>query len=398
MNLTQAAIAKLPQVDADIWDTQYPGLVLRTRASGTHSYRVRFGDGTWFTLGREDVLTPAMARDRARDVLTDRAHGKDPMAERRKHRGATLADFVTDTYRPWALENQKCGQETLDRLDACFGEFGAKKLTEITSFAIERWRSARLKAGIEKTTVNRDLQTLKPALNKAVEWKLLPANPLATIKPFKTDTVGSLRYLSAAEEQRLRAALVTRDEQRRAARDHANAWRRERAYRERPAHGTYTDHLTPLVLLALNTGLRRGELFNLTWADVDLAGARLTVQGYGTKSGQTRYVPLNAEAVDVLTTWKPATCEPTARVFPGDEGAALDTIKTAWGKLMATAAIAGFRFHDLRHTFASKLVMAGVDLNTVRELLGHADLKMTLRYAHLAPEHKAAAVAKLVQA
>jgi site-specific recombinase XerD len=72
-------------------------------------------------------------------------------------------------------------------------------------------------------------------------------------------------------------------------------------------------------------------------------------------------------------------------------------VNTSWGNVLVDAKIENFRWHDMRHHFASHLVMAGVDLNTVRELLGHADLKMTLRYAHLAPEHKAAAVAKLMK-
>jgi integrase len=211
-----------------------------------------------------------------------------------------------------------------------------------------------------------------------------------------------VRYLSPDEAKRLRAALAARDEARRDERRSANRWRLERGYQTWPEMGVYTDHLTPLVLLALNTGLRRGELFHLRWRDVVLAGTpQLTVRGEGAKSGQTRYVPLNDEAAMVLTVWrgdaKPAG---SALVFPSplDERQPLEDIKKAWLPLMRAAKIAGFRFHDCRHDFASRLVVAGVDLNTVRELLGHADLKMTLRYAHLAPEIKAAAVAKLVTA
>ena len=168
-----------------------------------------------------------------------------------------------------------------------------------------------------------------------------------------------------------------------------------------PAFGAYTDHLTPIVLLALNTGLRRGELLSLRWADIDRVARVLNVRGEGTKSGDSRAVPLNREALETLTVWSDDAGSkddtPSAGlIFPGDDGEEMGTLKTGFTAILRDAKIVGFRFHDLRHSFASKLVQAGVDLNTVRELLGHADLKMTLRYAHLAPEHKAAAVAKLV--
>lgn len=156
--------------------------------------------------------------------------------------------------------------------------------------------------------------------------------------------------------------------------------------------------MTPLVLLAVNTGLRRGELLQVCWRDVDLQRRFLTVRGDGAKTGQTRHVPLNSEAVKVLNAWKPAVVEPHWCVFGGaDSSTPLVVIKKGWAGGLKTAKVTGFRFHDLRHTFASKLVMAGVDLNTVRELLGHQSIGMTLRYAHLAPEHKTAAVESLVK-
>ena len=203
---------------------------------------------------------------------------------------------------------------------------------------------------------------------------------------------------SEDEDARLRAALLARDDARRAARESANKWRRERGYQEWPAYGAYTDHLTPLVLLGVNTGLRRGELLQLCWRDVDLQRRMLTVRGEGAKTGQTRHVPLNSEAAQLLQAWKPAALEPIGASSAVRMSTPLVAIKKAWAAVLKAAKVTGFRFHDLRHTFASKLVMAGVDLNTVRELLGHKSIAMTLRYAHLAPEHKAAAVETLVRA
>lgn len=114
------------------------------------------------------------------------------------------------------------------------------------------------------------------------------------------------------------------------------------------------------------------------------------------KSGKTRHVPLNTEVLYVLKSWREQT-DGDDLIFPNKNGARFDTIKNRWAGVLKTANIKNFRWHDLRHHFALSLVMADVDLNTVRELLGHADMTMTLRYAHLAPEHKANAVEKLVK-
>jgi integrase len=380
----------------EVWDTKITGLVLRVRDSGHASYVVNYARGKKVTIGRADALTPLQARELAKGVLGDVAHGKDPQAERRKRRTATLRAFVKDQYLPWAEANRKTGAETVTRVLAAFPESILKRpMGELTAFQLEQWRTSRRRAERQDSTINRDLDALRAVLSKAVAWGVLADHPMRLVRRSKVDTIGRLRYLSADEEKRLRKALGVRDEARRDGRRRFNAWRAERGYKTLPDLSGYPDHITPIALLALNTGLRRGELLGLEWRDVDLAGFMLTVRGAAAKSGITRHVPLNSEAVKVLKAWKRAS-KADGIVFPGPDGGAMFSLKTAWQKVAIAAKLGAFTFHDLRHTFASKLVQAGVDLNTVRELLGHSDIKMTLRYAHLAPEHRAAAVAKLV--
>ena len=169
-------------------------------------------------------------------------------------------------------------------------------------------------------------------------------------------------------------------------------WQRTRGKDElRSLENTnYTDHIKPIVILDLNTGMRRGEIFNLRRADIDLKQKNLTVRGAGAKSGHTRIIPLNHEAFSLLSNWleeRDGTDEDYVFASP-KSGGRLTNIKSAWLELMKLADIKKFRFHDLRHTFASKLVMKGADLYSVKELLGHASIETTQKYAHLAPEHK----------
>jgi integrase len=218
---------------------------------------------------------------------------------------------------------------------------------------------------------------------------------MATVRRSRVDSSATVRYLAPDEDKRLRDTLDAREAKRRDDRDKFNAWRRERGYKEFPTLGAFTDHLKPMVLIALNTGCRRGELFNLKWTDINFVGRILTVAGATAKSGKTRHIPLNDEAFTVLQAWHGQCKGKSELVFPSYDGERMDNISTSWERLIGDAKIENFRFHDCRHDFASKLVMAGVDLNTVRELLGHSDIKMTLRYAHLAPQKLAAAVATL---
>jgi len=159
----------------------------------------------------------------------------------------------------------------------------------------------------------------------------------------------------------------------------------------------FVDHIKPIILLSLNTGMRRGEVFTLQWKDIDWNNRTLSIPGPNAKSGSTRHIPLNQEAFNTLEFWKTMSLSTTSDslVFPGKGGSVLIDTKHSWQTILKLAEIENFRWHDMRHHFASRLVMAGVDLNTVRELLGHSDLKMTIRYAHLCPKLKAAAVEKL---
>jgi integrase len=187
---------------------------------------------------------------------------------------------------------------------------------------------------------------------KAIEWGKAVDNPVTHQKPLRAKN-RRLRYLSQEELPRLLSAA--------------------------------DESLRPILLVALHTGVRRGELFALLWPDVDFRLGMVRV--LHSKNGERREIPMS----ETLRTTLQALPRHLASdyVFPGKTGQGVVDIRKRFHRALQEAGIAGFVFHDLRHTFASYLVMAGVDLMTVKEFLGHKDLKMTLRYAHLAPDYSA---------
>jgi len=172
------------------------------------------------------------------------------------------------------------------------------------------------------------------------------------------------RYLTAEEEDRLLAAC--------------------------------SEDLKPLVITAMYTGLRKGELLSLTWGDVDLQQRQLRVQASYSKNGRARTVTMNALVLQTLQATKDSE-DPMALVFTNGCGRPYRYCRDTFERACRKAGIEDFTFHDLRHTFASRLVMAGIHLAVVEELLGHTVLSMTMRYAHLAPSAYQGAVDMLAR-
>ncbi|GGD40632.1 site-specific integrase [Pseudoxanthomonas indica] len=380
-----------PQASAyRLHDTKVPGLSLRVLPSGVKSWNVTWARNRDLAIGKYPTVTLESARTRARRKLAEAdEHGAPLALLKSKPKDLTWGVYLADHYKPHVLATAKAGAATVANLEAQFAHLDDTPLTGISRAEFDAFKAARLKAKIKPATVNRDLDRIKAALQQAVNWELLAVNPLAGVKRIKRDIEQRIRYLTKDEEKALRKALAARETLAATRRESGDAWRVERGYEPMGPIVGYSDHLMPITLLALNTGLRRGEITQLKWADIDLAGRRLTVRAGYAKSGKARHVPLNSEALQVLTDYRK---QHTGK----GELFGIASVKTAWAGLMREAKITGFRFHDLRHSFASKLVTRGIDLNTVRELLGHGDIAMTLRYAHLAPEHKAAAVEALI--
>lgn len=393
-------------------DTDLPGFTLRVRPNGGMSwfldYRNDDGRRLSYKIGTYPGLMPDGARRLAQiaagkvhDHVDVQAEKKRSRAEAERAKVSTLEAFLEQRYAPWAAAHMKSHEEQLKRIRSDFAEYLTKPMAQLHEVAIEGIRRRWLKDGKKPRTVNRDVQRIGSVLSRAVEWQVLDRHPFRGMKQLKFDRRKVPRFLNPQELMNLRKALIARESRMRAERSRMNEHLGVRGKDMLPEHtGEFVDYLRPMVLLSLNCGLRRGELFNLKRTDVDLNARMLTVQGEGgldsdgSKSSQSRAIPLNAEALSVFEAWlKPKS---SGLVFPNpDTGTRLTRIDKSWGSVKAAAGIPKVKFHDLRHTFASRLVQAGVPLNTVRQLMGHEDIETTMIYAHLAPDNLSAAVAKL---
>ena len=403
LKITNSSIKGLNVGDSRVNDTELSGFHARISPKGKITYYLFYrhnGKQVNYKLGSHPEISPSQARDLAKAKLGEVANGVDVQEVKKEAKRQTelakhtkLGPYLDQQYLPWlTTRNPKTSARIVKSIKTGFPDYLEKQLSTILAWDIEKWRNLKTKSGMSPSTINGYINTLKGALSRAVEWGIIDSHDLNKVKSLKTDNA-VVRYLSNIEETSLFKTLRSRDRKVKNERENGNLFRQQRSYALLPElrNANYCDHLEPLIILAVNTGMRKGEILGLEWAHINLEKEFLTVISVNSKSGKSRHIPLNKAAKEALINWLNDT-NGQGFVFKGIDDQPIKEIKKAWGNLLINADILGFRFHDLRHHFASKLVMAGVDLNTVRELMGHSDLKMTLRYAHLAPEHKAAAV------
>ncbi len=417
---TDTYIAALQRKDKiyTVADSGCTGLHVRVEKSGSKSwwlnlwtpegapkrqrYAWRLGDVNTFRLyakrqatekARQQSIRDYAEIIRAKALYVDLREAKRAaVAKNEAYKTETLQGFIDLVYADRYAVKNKRPDEMIKWLKSSFADLLPMKLDTITYLTIRGWMKKEM--GKKKTpsdaTIVRKLQLLSGVLTHAVVKKLITSHPLQSserkVNAIKIPEVDNKRkrFLKPDEETRLRDALKARDKELKAARVRNIAHKEERGLTPPVAiTGAYGDHLTPLILIAMNTGIRRGALLGLKWSAV--SQGQIFVSKKLDKAGNGYSVSLSKEATEVLRLWKHQTGG-KGLLFQY-QGSQIKSIKTSWGKLLADAKITDFRFHDCRHHFASKLVMGGVDLYTVAQLMGHSSIEMTERYAHLSPDH-----------
>jgi integrase len=316
------------------------GLWARRRADGSVVY------GISYRLGRKlrrETIGPALRRARAELAArkTDRARGK--LKADRQPKAPPFDEFA-ETYVEHARRSKRSWKTDEERLGPLKAFFGSTPLDQLTAWDIERFRTDKRDQGVTLATVNRYTSLLKRLFALAIQWGVIETSPAASIRLYKEEEK-PVRVLSLADEKKLIAAAA--------------------------------DHLKPLIIVALQTGLRRGELLGLWWEHVDLPGRLLTVAR--SKSGRVRHVPLNDIALDALQAIRGE--RDLGPVFTY-RGRPVGKVWKAFAAAVDRAKIRHCRLHDLRHTYATRAAAAGVPVTTLQRLLGHASVQTTQRYTH----------------
>lgn len=274
-------------------------------------------------------------------------------------RPSPLFPDAVSAFLRWAQDNRRSWTRDQHLVKSLLTFFQGKRLNEVTRWLVQKYKHERLQTMIHgrslaPATVNRELSTLRRIFNLAIEWGQAVENPAA-------------RFKALPEPPRQEHIFTPEEIQR--------------------LLGAASPHLRDIILLALNTGMRRGEILTLTWDQIEWD--RRTLLLTHTKNGRARRVPLNPVALEVLRR-EPRT---GPYVFGGDHPP--KSVRTAFHAAIQRAGLRPCWFHDLRHMAATYMIHGGADLATVKEILGHSHISLTLRYAHPTSDSRLRAVASL---
>jgi len=279
-----------------------------------------------------------------------------------KQQTETVKGFCSKVFLPWAEQNRRSWPKEASRIKPILEFFGSKRLADVSPFDIERFKTKRRSTPIvlnpdskpisrsrSIASVNRELSLLSRIFSLAILKEELTANPCQKVKAISGEQPRT-RYLLPEEEANLMPAL-------------------ERDSRQ---------HLRVIVLLALNTGMRRGEILRLRWEQVDFHKSE--IKATHTKTSRDRFIPMNQQVQGALQRLRDIS--DSDWLFPSRDGQSLKGVATAFRGACREAGIENFRFHDLRHTFGTRAADAGASLTAIAAVMGHADIHTTMRYAH----------------
>jgi site-specific recombinase XerD len=331
------------------------------RPKGSGIWWIRYAD-QFGKIHREKVGPKSLARAAYRKRKTEIREGKFFPETIRRRREILFRDMAKLYLEEHAKVNKRSWKTDEERLARLIERFGDQPLSKITRQDVERFRAV-IAQELSPATVNRYMALLKTVYNKAIAWGKTKHNPVQGIKQFKE--THRIRFLTAEEEESLEAVFPK------------DYW--------------------PWLEVAFHTGMRRAEQFELRWDNINFQTRTLTIML--SKHGEIRHIPMNDRVMEILRSLPSRLNSPW--VFTSSNGEtpmdANNFIRRIFMPALRKAEIQDFRWHDLRHTFASRLVMDGTDLRTVQELMGHKTIAMTTKYAHLSPGHQMDAVQRLAR-
>ena len=280
--------------------------------------------------------------------------------------GVLFSKLLDDALEHSQATNGKRSTRELElKINRLRPDWGDRKAAEITKQEILRWLQAEaINRDWAVATTNRWQACFSLVFRVALDNQKIAVNPASRIRR-KAENNQSVRFLTPEEEERIRKALSTR-----------------------------CSSYLPAFIVSLHTGLRASEQWNLRWSDIDLERRSLTVRRQKTGKGE-RHIPLNKTALSAFKTLRERSGLLDVP-FLNSKGTPMNTHRDWFDPAVGEAKVSNYTWHKNRHTFASRLAMAGVDIRTIAQLMGHGTLQMSMRYAHLSPDHNQAAVDRLV--